>query len=86
MSCGDDMNWMVWKIGLKSVNKGIISGQHSRTIYSCDWVSTQKVNLIATAGGDNKIMVYDVNTHDLKDSNKFTFQFNTLINQVYLLF
>ena len=41
VSCGDDLNWMIWEISDKGYkNKGIIPKTHSRTIYSCSWSKT----------------------------------------------
>jgi hypothetical protein len=38
VSCGEDKNWMIWKIEEQTFeNKGMISGLHSRAIYSCTW-------------------------------------------------
>lgn len=38
VSCGEDKNWMIWDIQETNYeNKGIISGLHSRAIYSCSW-------------------------------------------------
>ena len=56
MSCGDDLNWMIWEISDKGFkNKGIIPKTHSRTIYSCSWSKVpimgeegEQIELIAT--------------------------------------
>jgi hypothetical protein len=59
VSCGEDKNWMIWKIEEQNFeNKGMISGLHSRAIYSCTWSkgkihsengsSDQDFDLIAT--------------------------------------
>lgn len=38
VSCGEDKNWMIWDIQETNFeNKGMISGLHSRPIYSCTW-------------------------------------------------
>ena len=38
VSCGEDKNWMIWEIQDENFeNKGMISGLHSRSIYSCSW-------------------------------------------------
>ena len=58
VSCGEDKNWMIWEIDDKTFeNKGMISGLHSRAIYSCSWSkgkitspdgTDQELDLIAT--------------------------------------
>ena len=56
MSCGEDKNWMIWDVQDKTYEKkGMISGQHSRAIYSCSWSKGTKapegkpqLDLIAT--------------------------------------
>ena len=41
VSCGEDKNWMIWKINEKTFeNKGMISNLHQRSIYSCSWAKT----------------------------------------------
>jgi WD40 repeat protein len=39
VSCGEDKNWMIWDVQNEKnyENKGMISGLHSRAIYSCSW-------------------------------------------------
>jgi len=38
VSCGEDKNWMIWKITESSFeNRGMITNLHSRSIYSCSW-------------------------------------------------
>ena len=38
ISSGEDKYWMIWQVGEESFeNKGMISGLHSRQIYSCSW-------------------------------------------------
>lgn len=42
VSCGEDKNWMIWDINdISFENKGMISGLHSRPIYSCSWSKGQ---------------------------------------------
>ena len=57
VSCGEDKAWMVWQIHEQTFeNKGMISGHHSRPIYSCalskgtitSGESQQAVDLVAT--------------------------------------
>jgi len=38
VSCGEDKNWMIWRIYEQTFeSKGMISGHHIRSIYSCAW-------------------------------------------------
>lgn len=54
VSSGEDKSWMIWNIeGSTYENKGMITGLHSRPIYSCTWSKapisdTQLLDLIAT--------------------------------------
>ena len=62
VSCGEDKNWMIWDIQETNYeNKGIISGLHSRAIYSCSWSKgvikgpgdvEQNIDLIASVTSD----------------------------------
>ena len=62
VSCGEDKNWMIWDIKETNFeNKGMISGLHSRPIYSCTWSkgvtkgsdgAEQELDLIATVRSD----------------------------------
>jgi hypothetical protein len=62
ISCGEDKNWMIWDIQEQTFeNKGMISGLHSRAIYSCSWSKGQvkvadspdiELDLIATVRFD----------------------------------
>jgi len=62
VSCGEDKNWMIWDIQEQTFeNKGMISGLHSRAIYSCSWSKGQvkvpgspdlQLDLIATVRFD----------------------------------
>lgn len=56
VSCGEDRNWMIWRITQSTYeSKGMISGLHSRPIYSVSWSTINtgpqaEVDLIATVG------------------------------------
>lgn len=72
VSVGDDMKMIIWEITKKNYSrKWIISGAHSRWIYS--WAWSKSSSRIATAGGDNKVILYDVsdipNTYALQESS-----------------
>jgi hypothetical protein len=55
VSCGEDKNWMIWDIQEKNFeNKGMISGLHSRPIYSCTWSKG------ASKGGDGEEQAMDL--------------------------
>eukprot|EP00347_Sterkiella_histriomuscorum_P020000 403339480 len=91
VSCGEDKNWMIWKINEKTFeNKGMISNLHQRSIYSCSWAKTTisspadvKTDFIATAGADNKIMVYEINRDSLSSSGTGSFEFNIVAQQAH---
>ena len=58
VSSGEDKSWMIWKIGDKTYeNKGMISGLHSRPIYSCTWSKTDSQDLIATVSFKESIFL-----------------------------
>ena len=77
---------MIWDVKDPKTyeNKGMISGLHSRAIYTCSWskgsvpsgTGQQQLDLIATAGADNKIMVYEVNRDSLAHAGSSSFEFN----------
>lgn len=58
VSCGEDKNWMIWRVQEQTFeSKGMITGHHSRSIYSCSWSKgtvpdangvQQQTDLIAT--------------------------------------
>ena len=65
VSCGEDKNWMIWDIQETNYeNKGIISGLHSRAIYSISWSKgvikgpgdvVQNIDLIASVTSDYRV-------------------------------
>jgi hypothetical protein len=68
VSCGEDKNWMIWNIQDQTFeNKGMISGLHSRAIYSCSWskgqvkspdgISDLQIDLIATVSLGVSMMI-----------------------------
>lgn len=68
VSCGEDKLWMIWKVDAKSYeNKGMISGFHSRPIYTCSWAKTRlssnqddKTDLIATVRNKTEMLSYNI--------------------------
>lgn len=82
---------MIWQIHEQTFeNKGMISGHHGRSIYSCSWSkgtipvgdSQQQVDLVATGGADNKIMVYELNRESLLSGGTASFEFNIVAQQL----
>lgn len=78
-SCSDDMSWAVWKVsGSTYANKGFITGHHLRCVYSIDW---NKDDQIVTAGGDNRVCVFEVSRQGLEDEAEKTVPFNVVCSK-----
>jgi len=91
VSCGDDQTWMIWAIDeFNFQHRGIISGHHSRTIYSISWSKgityspsgeAFGVDLIVTGGADNKIVVFEVSRNCLESESAPSIEFNVIASK-----
>ncbi|XP_014665985.1 PREDICTED: probable cytosolic iron-sulfur protein assembly protein CIAO1 homolog [Priapulus caudatus] len=91
VSCSDDMTVKIWqayqpgnKEGIQTTGKDAtwknlctLSGYHSRTIYDVSWCKL--TGLIATAGGDDKLCVFEEEV----DSTGPTFVLSTAITRAH---
>lgn len=75
VSCSDDKSVKVWNVNTECKKSELIAeitGQLSRSIYTCSWspVSHSNIYLIATGGSDNKIVVYQFNRDNLTENSR----------------